>query len=137
MAPQSFAAADETTSKKKLTLASLIGDRIVAHDNRFLGGFIDDLFDPCSLLNEFSHYRSDFHNHSLFNEFGTYGDDFSELSAYNDTAEHPPRIIGPKNRFRMWISINPNFKPRLDPHVLREWLEAFDRASRQESSPKP
>ncbi len=111
---------------------NLIGATIVAQDNHFLGNLQFDEFDPNSLFNEFSVYRSETNKKSLFNEFGKYGDEFSDLSAFNPDADKPPKIINPEGKFIAYLTKNADVSPRVDPQGLSDWLKSFDIANRKQ-----
>ena len=114
------------TSETSLTLNDLMGTKVVAQDGQFLGAVVGNEFDPNSLLNKFSAYRSEFDEKSIFYEFGKYGDEFSNLSAYNKDADKPPRIIDEQGKFIRWLTVNSIFTPRVDPRELFKWLKDFD-----------
>lgn len=112
-------------------LENLIGAKIVSQDNHLLGNLHHDEFDPNSLFNEFSAYRSETNKKSMFNEFGKYGDDFSDLSAFNQDANKPPKIINKKGKFIAYLTNNKDFSRRVDPKQLWDWVKSFDIANRK------
>jgi len=96
-----------------------------------LGNLHHDEFDPNSLFNEFSVFRSETNKKSMFNEFGKYGDDFSDLSAFNQDANKPPKIINKEGKIIAYLTKNKDFSPRINPRQLWDWVKSFDIAIRK------
>lgn len=104
-------------------LPSLGGASIIAHDGTFLGLVSSDVEDERSIANPFSEWGDPTATESIFNPNGPYGSFDSELSPFHPTTGTPPRLERDGETIGS-LTVNPNFRGRIDPNAMVSWLAA-------------
>jgi len=112
--------------KSEKDFSNLIGAKIVAGDNTFLGYISFDPLDPNSISNQYGDYGGVYSVKSIFNPYGVYGSIYSQFSPLNPYSSTPPKIIK-NNRMIGFLSSNPYQMTRIDAQEFFDW---FNKSSR-------
>jgi hypothetical protein len=104
-------------------LGDLMGARLIAADDKFLGTVNTNRFDPESMLNRFGDYGSPYQENSIFNKYGDYGSRYGSYSPWNRYATPPVFVKNGESLGR--LTVDAKVKDRIDPDEFVNWLKSL------------
>ncbi|MDP1678470.1 MAG: hypothetical protein Q8L88_16560 [Bacteroidota bacterium] len=104
----------------------ILGCRIIAPDGTYLGMVLADTANPQSIANTWGQYGFNQSQTSIFNSTIPYGGENGLFSPFNPESPSPPSIYK-DGKFYSYFTENENFRPRLSPRLLVQFLKTLSR----------
>jgi hypothetical protein len=100
----------------------LLGAKIYAADDQYLGIVSRSKYESESVSNQFGSYGSRYATSSIFNQYSAYGGRYGGYSPFNTYCSNPPRLVK-ESRIIGYLTVNPYVSNRIDADELIAWLE--------------